>query len=105
MQSKDKGESGRGEWRSDAWWAMLAGKLLHPVQVETVEAFSCIGLPLCVRDLAGIFDDVEPVNLDYHVGRLRRLGALDIARFPQTGKDFMDVYYELAPERTLGGGR
>lgn len=74
---------------------MLAGKLLHPVQVGIAEAFSCIGLPLCVRDLAEIIDDVEAVNLDYHVGRLRNLGALQVARFPQTGKGFMDIYYEL----------
>jgi hypothetical protein len=99
------GESERGEWRSDAWWAMLAGKLLHPIQVEIVETFSCVGLPLCVRDLAGVVDDIEPVNLDYHVGRLRNLGALQIARSSQAGKGFMDVYYELTPERILGGRR
>jgi hypothetical protein len=74
-------------------------------QVGIVEAFSYVGLPLCIRDLAGIIDCVESVNLDYHVGRLRNLDALHIARFPQTGKDFMDVYYELTPERLLGGGR
>ena len=98
-------ESERGEWRSDAWWARLAGKLLHPVQVGIVEAFSCVGLPLCVRDLAETIDDVEPVNLDYHVGRLRNLGALRVARLPQTGQGFMDIYYELTPERILGERR
>jgi hypothetical protein len=105
LRMQSEGDSDKDEWRSNAWWAMLAGKLLHPVQVASIEAFSYIGLPLCVRDLAEIIDETEAVHLDYHVGRLRNLGALEVAGFPQTGKDFVDIHYELTPERSLGERR
>lgn len=82
---------------ADAWWAALAAKLLHPVQVQVIEAFRHIGQPLTVRDLSEIVDSVEPVHLDYHVGRLRRLGAVD-CRLVQAGTGFMDVAYQLVVE-------
>lgn len=98
MRGEDKGESERDEWRSDAWWAALVGRLLHPVQVGIVEAFSCIGLSLCIDDLLEIVDDVEPVHLDYHVGRLRNLGALDFADSRPARMGFMERRYKLTPE-------
>lgn len=104
-EGEDKSGSGNGEWRSDGWWAALAGEVLHPVQMGIVEAFICIGLELCVRDFAEIINGVEPVHLDYHVGRLRKVGALDFAGFPYAGKGFMDQRYKLTPERYCGGGR
>lgn len=103
-----QGESGneRDEWRSNEWWAMLAGKLLHPAQVASIEALSYIGLPLCIADLAEIAEDIDAVHLDYHVGRLRKLGALEFAdALYASQKDFADVRYRLAPEGILGGGR
>jgi hypothetical protein len=103
-----QGESGneRDEWRSSEWWATLAGKLLHPAQVASIEALSYIGLELRIADLAEIVEDIAAVHLDYHVGRLRKLGALEFAdALYASQKDFADVRYRLAPERLLGDGR
>jgi DNA-binding transcriptional ArsR family regulator len=103
MQGEDKTE--RDEWRSDGWWAMLAVKLLHPVQVASIEAFSYIGLSLCIADLAEIVDEIDAVHLDYHLGRLRKLGALQLADSREAQKEFMEIRYRLTEERILGGGR
>ena len=89
---------------SDAWWAALVADLLHPVQVEVIEACRYIGQPLTVRDLSEIVDVVEAVHLDYHVGRLRRLRVLGQGAL-RKGKDFMDVPYELVVERGSRGHR
>jgi len=104
MQSESGNE--RDEWRSSEWWAMLAGKLLHPAQVASIEALSYIGLALCITDLAMIVEGVDAVHLDHHVGRLRKLGALEFADSSYASqKDFADVRYRLTPERLLGAGR
>lgn len=104
MQSESGNE--RDEWRSDAWWAALAGKLLHPAQVASIEALSYTGLALCIAELAEIVEAIEAVHLDYHVGRLRKLGVLEFADpLYASQKDFANVRYRLAPERHLGEGR
>lgn len=82
---------------SDAWWAKLAKRLLHPTQVEIIETFQRSGQPLSVRDLSEVFDHIEPVKLDYHVGRLRQLGALEVVGLP-VGVDFMDKLFRLTRE-------
>jgi DNA-binding transcriptional ArsR family regulator len=82
---------------SDAWWAALAVRLLHPVQIEIIEAMGRMGQPMSLRDLSGIVTDVEWVHLDYHVGRLRRLGALKFSG-PRQGDSVMDVRYQLTSE-------
>lgn len=103
MQSESGNE--RDEWRSSEWWAVLAGKLLHPAQVASIEALSYIGLALCIADLAKIVEDIDAVHLDYHVGRLRKLGALEFAdSLYASQKDFADVRYRLAREMILGDG-
>jgi DNA-binding transcriptional ArsR family regulator len=88
----------------DAWWAALVADLLHPVQVQIIEALRCIDQPLTVGDMSEMVDDVEPVHLDYHVGRLRRLGVL-ICRPGPPGSGFMDVRCKLAVERGRRGRR
>lgn len=99
-------ENKSDEWRSSEWWATLAGKLLHPAQVASIEALSYIGLPLRIADLAEIVEDIDAVHLDYHVGRLRKLGALELADpLYASQKDFADVRYRLAPERLPGDGQ
>ena len=95
-----QGESETDERRSDTWWATLAARLLHPVQLESIEAFSYIGLPLCVADLMEIVEkDIGTAHLGYHIVRLRKIGALDFAcpQYPLNG--FMDTRYRLTPER------
>lgn len=97
MHSKDSSPEGGDGQLSDVWWATLAVRLLHPVQVQIIEALRCVGQPLSLRDLSEIVNDVEWVHLDYHIGRLRRLGALDFTGLRQ-GDSVMDVRYQLVPE-------
>lgn len=104
MQENGDTEHGDGIPISDAWWAALAADILHPVQVQIIEAFRYIDRPLRVRDLSEIVDSVEPVHLDYHLGRLGRLGVLKCGHLrPDTG--FMDVRYELVVEGKRRGHR
>jgi DNA-binding transcriptional ArsR family regulator len=102
MQENGDTEHGDDIPISDAWWVALVADLLHPVQVQIIEAFRHIGQPLTVRDLSEIVDSVEPVHLDYHLGRLRRLGVLD-SGLVGAGTGFMDVRYQLVVEREHRG--
>ncbi len=102
MQENSDTEHGDDIPISDAWWATLVADLLHPIQVQIIEAFRHIGQPLTVQDLSKIVDDAEPVHLDHHLGRLRRLGALD-CRLAGAGAGFMDVRYQLVVERKHRG--
>lgn len=102
MQANDNSERGEGPPIADAWWAALAADLLHPVQVQVIEALRYIGEPLSVGDISEIVLNVEPVHLDYHVGRLRRLGVLD-CRPTQPGGGFMDVRCALVAKRERRG--
>ena len=83
-----------------------SGQVLHPAQVASIEAFSYIGLPLCIADLAEIIDDIEAVHLDYHLGRLLKIGALELADAPYAQKEFMEMRYRLRGRdsrwRTIG---
>jgi DNA-binding transcriptional ArsR family regulator len=87
---------------SDAWWAALAADLLHPIQVQVIEAFRHIGQPLTVQDLSEVVDDAEPGHLDHHLGRLRKLGVLNCG-LVRPGTGFMDVRYRLVTERGRRG--
>jgi DNA-binding transcriptional ArsR family regulator len=77
---------------TDAWWAALVADLLHPIQVQIIEVFRWIDQPLKVGEISEIIDEVEPVHLDHHLARLRKLGALDCGH-PRPGTAFMDVRY------------
>lgn len=87
---------------SDAWWAERAKRFLHPTQIQIIEVFQRADQPLSVRDLSDFLDDIEPVNLDHHVGRLRKLGAVELADW-RAGVGFMDVRYQLVMEQPSGG--
>lgn len=86
----------------DAFWAKLAVRLPHPVQVQVIEAFRYTGQPLTTRDLSEIVGGVEPVHLDYHLGRLRTVGVLDCG-LVHPGTGFMDVRYQLIGARDRRG--
>jgi HTH-type transcriptional regulator, competence development regulator len=101
VHGKGKSDGERDEGRSDAWWASLVGQLLHPAQVASIEAFSHIGLPLCIADLVEILGEVEAVHLDHHLGRLRKLGALEFADSCYAPKDFTEMHYRLTPKGIL----
>jgi hypothetical protein len=60
-----------------SWWAVLARRLLHPVQVDVLDALWRSHKVLSARDLSQIIDGAEPVALaHYHLRRLRKLGAI-----------------------------
>jgi hypothetical protein len=63
--------------RLDGFWAALPGRLLHPTQMQILEALFWIGRPLSATDLTRIFFEQPGRPLvEYHVGRLADLGIL-----------------------------
>lgn len=71
--------SERGEL-PDSWWAALARRLLHRVQVEVIEAMEGTEGSMSARDLAGVIEGVEPSALArHHLRRLRVLGVVEYA--------------------------
>lgn len=44
----------------DAWWAALAIRALHPVQVQIIEALASAGHPLLPGDLFDALDERPP---------------------------------------------
>lgn len=64
----------------DVWWAELAARLLHPVQVEIIEALRWINRPLSPADLLRILGGKRVgLRIEYHLRRLARLDALALA--------------------------
>ena len=104
MQAGGDSEHDDGIPITNAWWAALAGDLLHPVQVQIIEALRWIDQPLTVGDISEIVEDVEPVHLDYHVGRLRWLRVLSCTPRPP-GSEFTDLRCTLVAEREPRGRR
>jgi hypothetical protein len=61
----------------EEFWAALAVRLLHPLQLEIVEAIRWIGLPLSTSQLVQVFGEEKTLPvIAYHVRRLAALGAL-----------------------------
>ena len=61
----------------DCFWGALAARVLHPVQVEIIEALWRIDRPLSATDLLQVFD-AKPngLRIEHHLRRLTRLDAL-----------------------------
>lgn len=90
------GDSGR---LGDSWWASLVARVLHPVQVQIIEALRWIDQSLSPADLARIFDEKPEWQVLVHQLRgLTRLGAIVLAETP-TQRDAMDIAYRLVVER------
>lgn len=61
----------------DFCWGELAARLLHPVQVEIIEALRWIGEPLTAAELVSVFGGEYPeLRLEHHLRRLTGLEAL-----------------------------
>ncbi len=72
----------------DAFWAELAVKLLHPIQLQIIEALIWIDMPLSASELVEVFHREHRLSsIGYHVRRLYWLGALKPvgARNPKRG--------------------
>jgi DNA-binding transcriptional ArsR family regulator len=60
----------------EALWAELAPRLLHPIQVQIIEALRWIGLPLTAADLLQVFERKgRGLRIERHLQRLTKLGA------------------------------
>ncbi|MGC1853689.1 MAG: ArsR family transcriptional regulator [Solirubrobacterales bacterium] len=71
-----------GERRApERWWVALARRLLHPVQVEIIEALWESDVPLDARDLADIVG-VKVAIVNHHMRRLRTINAVTYAEDP-----------------------
>jgi DNA-binding transcriptional ArsR family regulator len=79
----------------DAWWAAVARRLLHRIQVEVIEEMGRTDEPMSARDLAKVIGGVEPSALTHH--HLRRLRALGVVEYAggQAPRNSTDVPYRL----------
>ncbi len=61
----------------DGFWAALAARLLHPQQLQIIEALRWIDRPLSASELVQVFHREQRLSsVAYHVRRLVALGAL-----------------------------
>lgn len=93
------GAGGEGEF----CWASLVARVLHPTDVQIIEALRWIGQPLSAADLGQIFDgEVSWRLLGHHMRRLARLEAVELLRAP-TLRNVTDVFYRLVAKRDDDG--
>jgi hypothetical protein len=61
----------------DPFWAALAARVLHPSQVEIIEALRWIDRPLAATDLLRVFEGQRVgLRLERRLRQLTRLGAV-----------------------------
>jgi hypothetical protein len=61
----------------DFCWGELVARLMHPVQVEIIEALRWIGGPLTAGELEQVlYGELSESRLEHHLQRLARLDAL-----------------------------
>ena len=78
------------------FWAALATSLLHPVQLQIIEAMRWIDRPLSVSDLFQVFYREQRLPaLAYHVQRLARVGALRPAGQRHPARGSIEKLYRL----------
>lgn len=85
--------------RSFAWDALVA-RVLHPVDVEIIEALMWVGQPLSAKRLENLFDDEERrylSKISYHVRKLAKAGIIE-----ETGwrpvRGVRETFYFLTPD-------
>lgn len=97
MASDRDGDSGNVQI-GDAWWAALAARLLHPVQVQIIEALSWIDEPLSASDLAEIVNaKLRRSQFVHHLRRLDRIDAIELAERP-TLQNATSIRFRLSSE-------
>ena len=81
-----KGNRGRGEEQiDDSWWAGLVGRVLHPIQVQIIEALRWIDQPLSVGEFVEIAEgELQCSVFIRHIRRLSKLGAIELAERPSS---------------------
>jgi hypothetical protein len=79
----------------DAFWAALVARVLHPVDVQIVEALWRIEQPLSAGDLALLFGgEASWRGLGFHLRRLVKLEAVELGETP-TVRNITDISYRL----------
>ena len=87
----------------NSWWAVLARRLLHRIQVEIIEAMQRAEESMSARDLAKVIAGVEPGTLaNHHLRRLRALGAIEYTG-SQAPRNPIDATYRLVRELSDDG--
>lgn len=95
MADQDNSKDGKDDGQlGDTWWATVAVRALHPIQIQIVEALRWIGEPLAVSDLGEIVEEVEWVRLNHHIRRLSKLRAIMHAEAPSPA-NVMNLRYRL----------
>jgi hypothetical protein len=85
-----------GEQDGDFYWGALAARLLHPVQVEIIEALRWIGRPLSATDFVYIFGGRRAgLRIEYHLRRLTKLEAVAPAKIGRAGASAAERPYRL----------
>lgn len=63
-------------------WEVYVRAFVHPVKVAIIEALWCIGAPLSASQLIKLFsgqgESFRESNLRYHLGRLVKIGVLEV---------------------------
>lgn len=76
-------------------WDCLVPKVVHPVQVEIIEALRQTGEPLCVADFKRVSGRSR---LEHHVDRLVHLGVLRTWRGNRLGDEIPRRWFDLLQE-------
>lgn len=85
-----------GGQESDFCWGTLAARLLHPVQVEIIEALRWIGRPLSATDFVYIFGGRRAgLRVEYHLRRLTKLEAVAPSNAGRAGAGAAERRYRL----------
>jgi hypothetical protein len=107
----DEESSGLSEARENSFWAQLALQLLHPTQVEMIEALRWIGLPVSPSLLATVLiGNVVPPDIKhgkvssvaYHTRRLVDLGIFR-RHSSRPIRGAVETFYIFTPQVTPPG--
>jgi hypothetical protein len=80
----------------DGFWEALASHLLHPVQLQIIEALAWIDRPLSASELVKVFAGEERLSaVAYHVRRLADIGALKPTEQRQPTRGSLEWLYQL----------
>lgn len=86
------GESGQG---AGFCWAALVARVLHPMDVQIIEAMEWVEEPLSAGDLTQLFDGKPSWALmGRHMRRLTKLEAIEPSETP-TMRNVTDIRYRL----------
>jgi len=95
---------GGGDPVDGAWWAALAGRLLHPCQIQIIDALRRVGHPLTVGELhEACSEEPEWLRFVHLLRRLSMLGAVEVVGLPPDRSPF-GVSYRLSDRPGKGRG-